>query len=339
MEKSEKSEPNRNSEYDERLIFVRIVIPAGERLMRKAQTKKRWNEMETMGCSLLLLLFLSLRHVAHTHPNRPEAHWLSIYLCVCIIVYRLGLGCLNKRKIENYLFCSIEFLLFFSLYSPFDFILLWINMCTTICWGRLVFAAIENSSQLLPLLPPTQRLLLQWRATSFTSLSFAGFLATGVRSRQTIWDKLICIQLYVRRPRVTCLSLSLHPFISVIIFAFYRSRRLRATHQPFSKFQSFTTNFILFSSGYSWSCQVFETQCEPSTDPLHPQSKLIRYHRNQFRSIRNRIPHSFTKIESNQRPGKIRRNVFSVIGQLTRISFEWKHSVNNFDGPAILCWM
>lgn len=37
-EKTEKNEPNRNSEYDDHLIFVRIVIPAGERL-NDAQTK------------------------------------------------------------------------------------------------------------------------------------------------------------------------------------------------------------------------------------------------------------------------------------------------------------
>lgn len=38
MEKA-KNEPNRNSEYDEHLIFVRIVIPAGERLMLRRKKK------------------------------------------------------------------------------------------------------------------------------------------------------------------------------------------------------------------------------------------------------------------------------------------------------------
>lgn len=68
-----KNVPNRNSEYDEHLIFVRIVIPAGERLMLKRERNEKKNieekkmERNENDRLLLLLLFLSLQHVAHSH--------------------------------------------------------------------------------------------------------------------------------------------------------------------------------------------------------------------------------------------------------------------------------
>lgn len=96
------NEPNRNSEYDEHLIFVRIVIPAGERLMRKRKkkkekktlwTKKRWNEMKMIG--YFIIIFVSAARSTHTHSkaDKPTTHSRLLKQ--------------TKKKTENYLFCSI----------------------------------------------------------------------------------------------------------------------------------------------------------------------------------------------------------------------------------------
>lgn len=119
--------------------MVRIVIPAGERLT-DAQTnnnKKRWNEVNAMGCYFVIIIFVSAARSTHT----PQFNSQSVaHLLVCLNK--------TKQKIED-LFVLFHFV-FFTIFrcrvnivqQRFVFVRMpirWHLKCVIFC---LVFAAI-----------------------------------------------------------------------------------------------------------------------------------------------------------------------------------------------------
>lgn len=207
---------------------------------------------------------------------------------------------------------------------------------------RLVFAAIEMVAQ-LPL-PPQTAICMHCMSTTvataagghfffhFIYLSVAGIFSRHRCAQQTnnMRDKLICIQLYiyVRRPRVTCLSFNSFIHLLLLFYCLLTFIAVDPSLHRFGTFQKlFSTTFTLFSSSRFVTADISKCwkQCERT--PNHcirtKLNNIVLYYRYCGDSElfldtvsaewrRRQIPkHLFHSPIHKSKSGKTRRTCFS----------------------------